>query len=84
MSKERERSPCRMYDLIATDMRLKTTSGGSLLDTERSNAAGGVRHAEARTLGRHRTESWSHKTARTAEKQKCFEHTLRRKEFATT
>ena len=27
------------------------------------------------TNGRPRTESWSHKTARTGEKQKCFEHT---------
>ena len=66
-----------MYALIATDMRLKTTPGGSLLGTKRSNAAGGVRHAEARALGRHRTESWSYKTARTAERQKCFEHMLR-------
>ena len=77
-------SPCRMCALTATDTRLKTTSGGSVVDTERSNAIGGVRRAAASTIGRPRTESWPHKRARTDEKQKCFEHTLRRKEFATT
>ena len=46
------------------------------------HAIGGVQRAAASTIGRHPTESWSHKTERTAEKHKCFEHTLRRKEFA--
>ena len=40
--------------------------------------------AEATTIGRPRIESWSYKSVRTAEKQKCFEHKLRRKAFATT
>ena len=69
-----------MHALIATDSRWKTKSGGSLLDTERDNAAGGVRRAEASTIGRLQIESWSEKTARTAEKQKSCEHT----ESATT
>ena len=43
-----------MYAPITTDMRLKTTSGGSLLDTKRRNAAGGARRAEANTIGRPR------------------------------
>ena len=73
-----------MYALIATDSRLKTTSGGFFLHTERSNATGGVRRAEASTIGRHQIGSWSKQTARTAEKQKCFELTLPRKELATT
>ena len=42
----------RVCALIATDARLKTTSGGYLLDTERCNAIGGVRRAEASTAGR--------------------------------
>ena len=36
---------CRVCALIAIDTRLKAASGGSLLDTERSNAIGGVRRA---------------------------------------
>ena len=35
-------------------------------------------------LERPRTESWSYKTKRTAEKQKCFERTLHRQKFVTT
>ena len=73
-----------MYALIATDSRMKTTSGGFFLHTERCNATVGVRRAEASTIGRPQIVSWSNKTARTAEKQKCFELTLRRKELATT
>ena len=78
-------SLCRVCGLIAIDTHLKAASGGSLLDTERSNAIGGVRRAVASTLflKRPRTECWSYKTSRTGEKRKCFEHTLRRKEFAT-
>ena len=57
---------------------------GSHLHTERCNAIGGVRRAAASGTGRPRLESRSYRTARTAEKQKCSEHTLRRKEFATT
>ena len=72
-----------MYALIATDSRLKTTSGGFFLHTERSNATG-VRRAEASKIGRPQIGSWSKQTARTAEKQKCFELTLPRKELATT
>ena len=50
---DKEGSLCRVHALIATDSRWKTKSGGSLLDTERSNAAGGVRRAEASsTIGR--------------------------------
>ena len=40
-SKDREGSHCRLCALIATSTRLKTTSGGSLQDTERSSATGG-------------------------------------------
>ena len=36
---------CRVSALIAIDTRLKAASGGSRLDTERSNAIGGVRRA---------------------------------------
>ena len=60
------------------------TSGWSRQDTARSNAIGGVRRAAASALEGTRTESWSYKTARTADKQKCFERKLHRKEFATT
>ena len=73
---------CRVCAHIATGTLLKT-SGGFVLDTERITAIC-VRRAAASTLGRPRTESWSYKTGRTAEKQRCFENTLRRKEFATT
>ena len=45
---------------------------------------GGVRRAAASAIGRPWTESWPCTTARTAEKQTCFERTLRRTEFATT
>ena len=43
-------SLCRVCALIAIDTRSKAASGGSLLDTERSNAIGGVRHAVGSTL----------------------------------
>ena len=46
-------SLCRMCALTATDTRLKTTSGASVVDTERSNAIGGVRCAAASKIGRH-------------------------------
>ena len=49
-----------------------------------SSATGCVRLAAASTIGRRRTQSWSCKTARTAEMYKCFEHTLRRMEYVTT
>ena len=81
---DRERSLCRPHALVATDSRLKTTSGWSLLDTERSNATGGVRRAKASTSGRLLKESLSHKTARVAEKQKVLGAHFHRKEFATT
>ena len=61
--------------------RLKTASGGSHQGTERSTAIGGVPRAAASAIGRPRTESWSCETARTAEKQELFEHSLRLKEF---
>ena len=51
--------------------------------TERSSAASGVRLAAASTIGDIRTESLSYKTARTAEKQQCFERTLHRQKFVT-
>ena len=57
--------------LIATDTRLKTTSG---LFRAR------MRHVVDSTIGRHRKEFWSYKTARTAKKQKCFERTRRQTE----
>ena len=69
-----------MCVVTVTDSRLKTTPGGSRLGTDRSSATGGVRLAAASTMRRHRTESWSYKTERTAEEQKCFEPTQRRKE----
>ena len=56
---DKEESLCRVHALIATDSRWKTISDWSLLDTERSNAAGGVRRAEASTIGRPQIESWS-------------------------
>ena len=69
-----------MCVVTVTDSRLKTTPGGSRLGTDRSSATGGVRLAAASTMRRPRTESWSYKTERTAEEQKCFEPTQRRKE----
>ena len=66
--------PCHRYPL----------EGHICWGTERSIALGGVRHVAARLIGRTPTESWSYKTARTAEKQKCFEHTRRLKESVTT
>ena len=39
-----------MCALTAIDIRLKAASGGSLLDTERSNAIGCVRRVAASTL----------------------------------
>ena len=63
------------YTLIATVSRLKTTFGGSLLGTERGSAAGGVRLVAASMIGGLRTESWSYKTAGTAEMPKfCRAH----------
>ena len=70
--------------LTATDSRLKTTSGGFLQGTGRSNAIGGVRRAAASKIGETRTESWSYTMAGTAERQKSFVHTLRRMEYVTT
>ena len=64
--------------------RSKTTFGGFRLGTERSGAACGVRLSAASTIGILLTELWSHKTARTAEMQRCFEHSLHRKRCVTT
>ena len=74
----RARSPCRVCAFSATGSRLNSASGVSLLDTGTGNAAGGLRPAAVSTIGRPRTESWLYKTARTADKQQFFEHTLRR------
>ena len=49
----------------------------------RGTATGGVRHGAASTTGEIRTGSWSYKEARTAEKQKFSERTLRHMECAT-
>ena len=68
-------SSCQLKDThTATDTRLKTTSGGSLLDTERRCANGGVRRAVLVTQ-----DSTDRQEANV-----FFEHTLRRKGFATT
>ena len=63
---------------------LRTTLGGSLVGTERNSVTGDVPLVAATMIGGLRTGSWSCKTARTPEKQKCFDRTLHRKECATT
>ena len=55
-----------------TGIRLKSTSGESLEGTERSSATGGVRRAVASVIGRHQTESWSHKDGTDRQEAKVF------------
>ena len=70
--------------------RWRTTSGGFRRGTvtatsgRRSSATGDVRRVAVGMIGGLRTGFGSYKTARTAEKQKYFEHTLHHKELATT
>ena len=74
---------CRTCALIATDIRWKTTSGGSHQGMGRNSATGGVRHVAASTTGGIRKESWSHKVVAVVENQKFSVRTLRRKEYVT-
>ena len=55
-------SHCPTCAIIVSVVRLKTTSGGSRRDTERSRATGGERLAEPSTTGGSQTESWSYQT----------------------
>ena len=55
-------SHCPTCAIIVSVVRLKTTSGGSRRDTERSRATGGERLAEAITAAGSQTESWSYQT----------------------
>ena len=80
----RKGSHCRTCAPIATDIRWKTTSGGSHQCMGRNSATGGVRHVAATTTGGFRTESWSYKVVAVVENQKFSVRTLRRKEYVTT
>ena len=76
------RSPCRTCALIVADPRLKTAFGGFRLATARGSAAGGL--AAARIIGKDPNRILVIQTARTTEKQKCFERTRCHTESATT
>ena len=68
--KDTEGSHCRMRALIATDIRLKNTSGGAHQGMGRSSATGGVRHVVASTTGeseRNLNQQFSKRTLRHTE-----------------
>ena len=60
------------YALIVTDSSLKTTFGGIRLGTDRSSAAGGVRLAAAKTIGRPRSDFWSYQDSTDRQEAKVF------------